>query len=52
MDKFLRGLIEIERMIQLAALVAVILLLGYLGLTNFQRARTPSVPGISPTVQS
>ena len=49
MNKFLRSLLTVERTIQLVALVGVIVFLGYLGVTSFQRERTPSVPSLSPT---
>lgn len=51
MDKFLRSVITIERIFQVFALVGVIFFLGYVGLNSFQRDRTPSAPGISPSTQ-
>jgi hypothetical protein len=51
MDKFLRGVITIERAFMISALVGVTLFLGYVGLSSLQRNQTPSAPGISPTTQ-
>jgi hypothetical protein len=51
MDKFLRSVITIEKTFQIFALLGVIFFLGYVGLNSFQRDRTPSAPGISPTTQ-
>lgn len=51
MDKFLRGFIAVERTTQVVALVGVILLLGYLGLTSIQRDQTLSVPATPATQQ-
>jgi hypothetical protein len=51
MNKFVRSFITIERTFQISAVVGVILFLGYVGLSSFQRDRTPSVPELSPTTQ-
>jgi hypothetical protein len=51
MDKFLRGFITIERTFQVLTLAGLILFLGYVGLSSFQRNQTPSAPIISPATQ-
>jgi hypothetical protein len=48
MDKFLRSLITVERIVQISALVGVMLFLGYLGVNSLQRDRATSGAGISP----
>ena len=50
MDKFLRGFISIEKALQIGAIVIVVFLLGYLGLNNVQRHRTPA-PETSPVTR-
>lgn len=52
MDRFLRGFITVEKTLQIVALVGVILLLGYVGLTSFQQEQTSPASSISPTTQN
>jgi hypothetical protein len=51
MDKFLHSFITIEKSIQIATLVGLMLFLGYLGFMNYSSDRTPWVPVTSPTTQ-
>ncbi len=51
MDKFLRSFISIEKSIQIATLIGLVVFLGYLGFLNYRSDRTPSVPVTSPTTQ-
>ncbi|MGG6265861.1 hypothetical protein ACQ4M3_18915 [Leptolyngbya sp. AN03gr2] len=50
MSKLLQGLITIERSMQVAALIGVVVFLGYLGVVNVKSDRAP-VPHNSPTLQ-
>ena len=49
MDKFLRGFISVEKAFQIFAVVGVLSFLGYIGLNNAQRDRSPSTT--VPTTQ-
>jgi hypothetical protein len=52
MTQFLRKFIAVERSLQLAAVLGVLLLLGFLGLSSLQGDRSPStnpdLPAQSP----
>ncbi|MBE9011735.1 hypothetical protein IQ250_16140 [Pseudanabaenaceae cyanobacterium LEGE 13415] len=50
MNRLLQGLITIERSMQIAALIGVIVFLGYLGVINVKSNQNP-VPSTSPTLQ-
>jgi hypothetical protein len=51
MNKFLHGFIMIEKSVQIAILVLLMLFLGYLGFVNSPSDRTPAVPVTAPTSQ-
>ncbi|BAU11280.1 hypothetical protein LEP3755_17730 [Leptolyngbya sp. NIES-3755] len=50
MSKFMWGLMTIERTMQIAALIGVVVFLGYLGVMNVKSEHAP-VPSNSPTLQ-
>lgn len=51
MDKFLRGFITLEKSIQMATLIGLMLFLGYLEFVNYRSNRTPSNAVTSSTTQ-
>jgi hypothetical protein len=51
MNKLLHSFITIEKSIQIATLIGLMLFLGYLGFMEYSSVRTPSVPVTSPTTQ-
>ncbi|MBE9099995.1 hypothetical protein [Vacuolonema iberomarrocanum] len=51
MAQFLRTFIAVERSLQLAAVIGILLLLGFLGMSSLQGDRTPSMPEV-PTQSS
>ncbi|MGJ3253635.1 MAG: hypothetical protein ACFE0J_21235 [Elainellaceae cyanobacterium] len=48
MEKILRRVIAVERSIQIIAIVALVMFLGYLGI---ERLNSEPAPAASPTVQ-
>lgn len=50
MNKFLHSLITIEKSMQIATLIGLMLLLGYLGM-NYRSVRTPSAVTLLTTQQ-
>lgn len=51
MDKYLSSFITIEKSIQIATLIGLMLFLGYLGIVNYRSERTFSIPVSSLTKQ-
>lgn len=51
MDKLLHSFITIEKSVQIATLIGLMLFLGYLGFIEYRNVHTPSVSVISPTIE-
>ncbi len=51
MNQFLHVLKGVARIDIIGSVVLLVLMMGYIGLTNLQRDRVPSDPGVPTTTQ-